>query len=489
VTSPWRRNLSVLGPPDASYGDLPRSIADARRDPVGGDGSPLVLGARASRGRTARLAAAAGRRVDRTFLAFPSLASPAYLVEASDAALSYFLAVAATVPPGVTRLALPVDLTMSLARRDASRRILSRRWRERVVVGRGGVAAAPVARTERYDQAWDHPAIADHDVVVFGASKDPNAKLTALCVDRASGVPAFSVKLPTTDVAADAVDREGRLLVELRRRLPTPLLATIPRVCDLVRFDGRLGLVTTALGGVPGSSSYLRWRHTASSKRVAADFEATGAWLGSLQAATVGARAAVDADAGTTDALLARFAREPGIEDDVRALGAVVEVLARETTSRTVVHGDLWHGNLLCDDGRVVGVVDWERASMSGEPFRDIVRFAIVYASYLDRHTTKGARVAGHRGLRSGVPGAGVRFGVDGQGWFPTLFRGFVREGFARVGLEPDRWREGVLAGVAEIAATTDHVGFARDHLELFRALVASTPTAASPRSRKVLAP
>ena len=158
MTSQWRRNLSALGPPDASYGHLPRSIADARRGPVGGDGNhPIVLAAKASRGRTTRLAAAAGWRVDRAFLAFPSLASPAYLVEASDAAVSYFLAAAATVPPGITRLALPIDLTLSVARRDVSRRILTRRWRERVVVARNGAGAAPVARNERYEQAWIIP--------------------------------------------------------------------------------------------------------------------------------------------------------------------------------------------------------------------------------------------------------------------------------------------------------------------------------------------
>ena len=96
MTSEWRRNLSAIGPPGASYGRLAGSVADARRLP---DGSrPVVLEARTSRRRAERIAAAGGCPVERTFLAFPSLASPAYLVEASDAAMSYFLAAAATVP-------------------------------------------------------------------------------------------------------------------------------------------------------------------------------------------------------------------------------------------------------------------------------------------------------------------------------------------------------------------------------------------------------
>ena len=77
------------------------------------------------------------------------------------------------------------------------------------------------------------------------------------------------------------------------------------------------------------------------------------------------------------------------------------------------------------------GVVDWEDADLRGEPVRDLIRFAIAYALYLDRGTRPGRRVRGFPGLRASRWGAGIGFGINGSGWFPELFRGFVRDGLA----------------------------------------------------------
>ena len=138
---------------------------------------------------------------------------------------------------------------------------------------------------------------------------------------------------------------------------------------------------------------------------------------------------------------------------------------------RTVVHGDFWFGNILVSGGRVSGVVDWEAATTRGEPVRDLVRFANMYALYLDRRTRRGRRVAGHRGLRADRWGAGLEYAIGGTGWFPTIYRRFLEDGLARLGAEPKSWRDAALAGVAEVAALTDHGDFARFHLELFRRL------------------
>jgi hypothetical protein len=106
-----------------------------------------------------------------------------------------------------------------------------------------------------------------------------------------------------------------------------------------------------------------------------------------------------------------------------------------------------------------------------GEPVRDLARFALMYALYLDRRTRAGRRVAGHAELRSGTWGAGVDYALDGSGWFPDLFSRFLSEGLTRLGASPASWRDAALAGIAEVAAFTDHDEFARRHLELFRRL------------------
>jgi phosphotransferase family enzyme len=138
---------------------------------------------------------------------------------------------------------------------------------------------------------------------------------------------------------------------------------------------------------------------------------------------------------------------------------------------RTSVHGDLWFANILLSRGRVSGVVDWEDGSVSGEPVRDLVRFALMYALFLDRRTRPGRRVAGHSGLRAGIWGAAVEYAIDGKGWFPELFRRFLQDGLARLGASPSSWRDAALAGIAEVAAFTDDARYARHHLDLFRRL------------------
>ncbi len=137
----------------------------------------------------------------------------------------------------------------------------------------------------------------------------------------------------------------------------------------------------------------------------------------------------------------------------------------------SAVHGDLWLGNILLADGRISGIVDWEAGAASGQPVRDLVRFAHMYALYLDHDALRGGRVVGHRGFRAGEFGAGLEFALYGTGWLPDLFREFVAGGLERLGASSEGWRDAVLAGVAEVAALTDDPSFACRHLGLFRRL------------------
>jgi aminoglycoside phosphotransferase (APT) family kinase protein len=313
---------------------------------------------------------------------------------------------------------------------------------------------------------WDYIHTTGLKTLVSGASKDPNAKVSLLLVSATTGEPELVVKLPTTDGAAEAVERERQALAGLARRKLGALGETIPRVVGAAEFEGRVALVMTAVRGVPMSTTYLAGRHTARRSRVAADFDAASEWLTDFQARTQQDSPAPRS--GIAEALSRRFADQPGIDGVVERVAALEERLAEERPRTTATHGDFWLGNVLATSGRVSGVVDWEAGSAAGNPVADVVRFALMYALYLDRTSAGRGRVRVHRGLRAGEFGAGIKFALDGSGWFPELFRAFVAGGLERVGARARSWRVAVLAGVAEVAASTDDPAFARQHLELF---------------------
>jgi len=311
-------------------------------------------------------------------------------------------------------------------------------------------------------------------VVLLGGSKDPNAKVTLVLLDEHG--PAFVVKVATTDDAADVVRNEGYLLEGLAGIGLGSLGATVPRALGYLSADGLPALVTTALVGVPMSVRYHAWRHTARRRKVRADFAAAGAWLASLQRRTAGRVAPVTLLGEALATIGERFTGHPGLTLLRNRLGTSAALLAAYSTPRTVVHGDYWYGNLLLDDGAVVGVVDWESGALVGEPLRDVARFAVSYALYLDRHVRPGRRVPGHRGLRADTWGAGVAYAVTGTGWFPGVVRRYIGDALTRLGLPTDLWRDVLLMGIADVAATADHPEFAHSHVDLLAWLLKEVP-------------
>jgi hypothetical protein len=303
--------------------------------------------------------------------------------------------------------------------------------------------------------------------LVVALSKDPNAKITVLLIPHGSSRPALAIKLPTTTAAEASIRAERGVLKELHESLPRAILASIPSLGHLRELAGTASLVTTALPGSPMTTRYHAWRHLGNPSAVRADFLAVEAWLAAFQAGA-GARRPIDMDGSATAILRMRFGTEPDLDKSLAALAVVQARLRTTTTPLTAVHGDFWFGNVLMGAEKVSGVIDWEAGAASGEPVRDLVRFALTYALYLDRHTRPGKRVSGHSGLRAGEWGSGITWAFDGKGWFPDLVRGFVQRGLVRLGADPELWREAMLAGLAEVAATADHLEFARLHWQLF---------------------
>jgi aminoglycoside phosphotransferase (APT) family kinase protein len=303
-------------------------------------------------------------------------------------------------------------------------------------------------------------------------SRDPNAKVTILLFPPGATRPAYVAKVPTTEGAVRSVEREAEQLAEVAARALGPVSTTIPEVVATVEHLGRPVLVMTAMPGQSMLAAYHSWRHTARRRTVAADFAAAGQWLAGLQAAAGSGQVSLAQMLdGVADTISRRFGSQPGTDADLAALAGLRDRLADHGTPPSVVHGDFWPGNLLIGDGRVLGVIDWESARMTGTPARDLARFVTSYSLYLDRHTRPGRRVAGHPGLRADRWGAGVQHAIDGAGWYPDLARSFVMTGLERLGASPSCWRDVLLADLAATAATADHDDFARNHLLLFRRL------------------
>jgi lipopolysaccharide/colanic/teichoic acid biosynthesis glycosyltransferase/O-antigen/teichoic acid export membrane protein len=467
--SPWR----FLTSSTAVQLDLPSSSA-ARRELQGrlrglAPGSQIVFSCAApnSRRRARAFARDAGIEVLREYLAIPSISPPTFYVENSPPALRYFFTHVLTLPGGGAAITGLLAVAKKAARYMFPTGLMGVLMRTRIIVGRipgDEGRSSPSDGTGLLD-------IPDMEAIVLALSKDPNAKLTVLLMPRGTPQPALAVKVPTTDAAEASVRAERRLLVELRPRLPDSLLATIPCSSDLLGPEAGASLVATALPGSPMATRYHGWRHVATPTAVAVDFEMVRTWLARFQSATAGPVMPIDMDGGITEMLRLRFATDLSLDTALAHLAATYARLRATATPRTAVHGDFWFGNLLTSGDEISGVIDWEAGTLSGEPVRDAVRFAISYALYLDRHSPAGSRVAGHRGLRTGVWGSGIEFALDGEGWFPDLFRNFIKGTLSRLGADPGCWREAALAGLAEVAATADHDAFAKLHWRLFARL------------------
>ncbi|MEU4396539.1 aminoglycoside phosphotransferase family protein [Kribbella sp. NPDC023855] len=312
--------------------------------------------------------------------------------------------------------------------------------------------------------------------VLIAASRDPDAKMTFIVTPAPGTFPGgpagpIAVKIPVTAVAAAAIRHETEMLIDLRAAGLGRLGETIPRYVETLDSDGLPALVSTALPGRPMSVAYHHWLHTAQARWVAVDFALAGGWLRQFQSATSGERRQLRWADEVAGQLRRRWPGHPQLESALIRLSSADHQLGDQRVCRTMVHGDYWFGNLLVDDGVITGVVDWEGGEHSGWPLRDLVRFAVSYCLYLDRHTRPGHRVLRHSGLRRADFGAGISYGLLGQGWLPDLVRSHLRNGLASLGLPPELWYSAALAGLGEVAALANDDTFGSDHLDLLAKL------------------
>jgi hypothetical protein len=137
----WERNRAVVAPPGALEVTVPRSRTGRRdlreRLETVPAGTSVVLCASApfARRRVRKLAQQSGLELLLEYLAFPTAAAPAYLVEENAPAVRFFIEHALVVPPGL-RIPLPAELAVRGVRALQPTRLMRLFAPGRVAVGR-----------------------------------------------------------------------------------------------------------------------------------------------------------------------------------------------------------------------------------------------------------------------------------------------------------------------------------------------------------------
>jgi Phosphotransferase enzyme family len=286
--------------------------------------------------------------------------------------------------------------------------------------------------------------------MVVGIDRDPTAKVTIILFDDA-GLPGAVAKVARRMDEERAVRAEYDALVALgAASLPT-IAADVPQPLLLERIAGRTTLVTTALPGSPLTVSYHQSGHVQDPALVAEDFRLAGSWLRRFQQETRSGAPIPMAEAfeAWVRPVFERYRERVGWSVWEERLLDRLTVLAADLAGAMVppvaVHGDFAPGNLLVEEGRVSGVVDWELGRRVGPPYPDLFKFAASYGSYLHRSAPprKGS-IPGHPGWAEArrrwgsfdgwTNAVGFLYAFLGRGWFPDLVRGFLFEHLRRLG-------------------------------------------------------
>lgn len=136
----WQDNWGTVSPAGAVRVELGRSVAKRRRAIRTirelQAGTPIVVCVRGpgAMRRCRRFASRAGIEVDREYLAFPSVRSPAYLVEAAPAPVHFFIETVLVTPPRM-RFAALIEACVAAVRSLSPQRVIRLLAPGRVVVG------------------------------------------------------------------------------------------------------------------------------------------------------------------------------------------------------------------------------------------------------------------------------------------------------------------------------------------------------------------
>ncbi len=268
---------------------------------------------------------------------------------------------------------------------------------------------------------------------------------TLLLTSAGAGGPRLAARIPVTRTAEIAVEREARMLVEVRRLELGRLRATVPRFVQLCEQDGRVVLIASAVPGRDLVGAFCGALPVSHRRCRTVELDAAGTWLARFQEATARGPAPLDLLPHELVDRLDRLARENGGSRDARTVAdrarRVQELLAAHEAPRSAVHGNFRADQVLVDTRAcaVSGVLGWRRAMTRGEPLTDLGRFAVTHP--------------GHPSSRLAVPGASV---LTGGGPWAQELRRFLSDGLVRLGLPGSLWRPVAWAATAVQLAEGD---------------------------------
>jgi hypothetical protein len=289
--------------------------------------------------------------------------------------------------------------------------------------------------------------------IVIAVDYAPGAKATLLLFG-ADGRPCLVAKLARCPEIEPALVAEYTALQDVWSARPPSVTAELPQPLALERVAGRLVLLSTAVPGTALTIRYYAPGHVRHPGRVAADLAMAGSWLARFQEETHSGTITLGRDTfeewirPTFHRYRAQAGWSGWESDLLDHLSDLCALLSGTRVPVVAVHGDYAPGNILLDQGRVSGVVDWELGRGAGLPFSDLFKFAASYGSYLDRACppVRGA-LAGHPGWSQArdrwgtVPGwtngTGILYALFGSGWFPELVRSFLGEHLRRLQVPP----------------------------------------------------
>jgi aminoglycoside phosphotransferase (APT) family kinase protein len=328
--------------------------------------------------------------------------------------------------------------------------------------------------------------------VVVGVSKVPDGKVSIILFD-AEQQPSVVAKISRTAVGESALSRENAVLEHFWDMGCSFVTDYAPKPLLLEKLDGRAFLALTYRPGHPMLTRYQTPGHTGNADRVAEDFAAAGEWLEGFHRQTLSGAEQLDAEGfeRRVTAVFDRYRDEVGWSDEEEELAVAVAHRAADLRGCPVpvtgVHGDFWMGNLLMEDTRIAGVLDWEIGITDGIPLTDIYKFPTSYGFYLDRAHPGSQDLPGHpdrmnhlyRWLQFGRWPNLVGFGYTyfGRGWFPDLARRFILGHLAALGIPAAM--NGIFFPVflAEQAMTLDVPAFRQGYRSLLRALASERKT------------
>jgi hypothetical protein len=327
--------------------------------------------------------------------------------------------------------------------------------------------------------------------LVIGHRRPTTGMVTVLLFRPDDRSPSVVAKLPRYGPVGLPLRREATALDAVWAALPDTVRGAIPRPLGLHLVDGTQVLLQT---GVPGSHLFGmaasgRLRQAALARQLGPAL----AWCATLQ--SVSAQWVI-----TDDSVLAERLEPPAKEavallDGDAKVGSLLDrtieqARALRGTRLPLVasHGDYWAGNLFVSDGRVSGVVDWERAALDDLPVWDPVKAVGSAAYHLDRYRSVPRRgpaalpgwgdLGPWRGVAEPQFAAGFRAAFVQPSWLADLCRDALVTSLRRTGV-PLGWLPTaiVMYLVRQVLQATDSPRSVAGWGSVLRALAVSPAT------------